>query len=76
MATYIANLKTIRDNACAALAAMSADWVAAGMPPTYAINGQNVDWNSWYTQQMTFIQQLNDQVGAAEPFEIQTQALS
>lgn len=74
MATYAQNLQTALDNACAGLAARSADWIAAGSPPTYNVDGQMVDWNGWFAAQTKFIAELSALAAAAAPFEIQTQA--
>lgn len=74
MATVAANLQTALNNLVAGLAARSADWVAAGSPPTYSIDGQMVDWNGWYASQLKAIADLSGLVSSAAPFEIQTQA--
>lgn len=47
MPTDVENLKTIRSNLIAVIAAKTAEWVASGCPPSFSIDGESYQWDSW-----------------------------
>lgn len=47
MATALTNITTARDNLAQCVANTTAQWLASGAPPTYSIDGESVQWESW-----------------------------
>lgn len=47
MASDVDNLKTIRSNYIATLATESSFQVANGPKPSYSIDGETVNWDTW-----------------------------
>ena len=70
MATYLENLVIIRDGYAQSLATEAAYQVANGPKPDYSIDGQSVSWEAWRSGMMKKLEELNDLIGAADPFEL------
>jgi hypothetical protein len=41
------NAETALNNLLTVLATKTAEWVAAGMPPTFSLDGLSVNWVGW-----------------------------
>lgn len=68
MATDLANLTTIRSNLLSALATAS-----ASPKISYNIDGQSVDYNTYYESLWRQLEQVNKQISTAGgPFEVET----
>jgi hypothetical protein len=65
MATYLANLLTIRDNLCQELATETAYRVTNGPKPTYSIAGRSVSWMEYISGMQAAIKKANDDLIAA-----------
>lgn len=71
MASDAENIATIRSNILAALAESTVN-----PKPTYAIGGQNVDWNGYRTSLMQQLQDLNELADTANgPWEVAIQGI-
>ncbi|HEX3870237.1 MAG TPA: hypothetical protein VHV77_07375 [Pirellulales bacterium] len=71
MPTLLENLMTARQNVAANLAEITAQ-----PKPTYAIDGQEVSWQSLFESYVAQLQALNAQIAAADPFEGVSQGYS
>ena len=69
MPTYIENLKTLRDNMALAAKIQSDNWIAAGCPPSFSIDGESYQFNDWLKSLMDGIAALEERIAAGEPFE-------
>lgn len=65
---YVENLIATRDGLAAVVAAQTAEWVAAGCPPTMSIEGESYSWNEWYQGKLDAIEKLNALIRAAKPY--------
>lgn len=66
MATYVENLTTIRNNYAASLAAES-----AAPKPSYTIDGQSVNWDTYRASLLAAIMQLEERMTTAEVGEVE-----
>lgn len=63
------DLKTSRDNYAAILAAKTAEWLAAGCPPTFSVDGESYQWDAWRDSMVKQIQELTKTINAvASPY--------
>jgi hypothetical protein len=69
MATDLEQLETIRSQALATIAE-----ITANPKPSYTIDGQTVSWNSHLQQLRQTVDWCNRHVAAAQPIEIRSQA--
>ncbi|MBS0207805.1 MAG: hypothetical protein JSS27_02525 [Planctomycetes bacterium] len=67
MPTYLENLLATRDQIAANLAGITAQ-----PKPSYAIDGQQVDWQSLFNSYTQQLAELNAQIAAADPVEVQS----
>lgn len=65
--TQAADLRTIRDQIIANVKAES-----ASPKPSYAIDGESVDWTTWAKAQQDRIEQLNRMINAVDPYILAT----
>jgi hypothetical protein len=68
VATYVENLTAARDNLAAVVADQTAEWVAAGCPPTMSIEGESYQWDSWLTSKTEALDKLNTMIRQAKPY--------
>lgn len=71
MATFLANLKTTRDNMAARLAE-----ITASPKPTYSIDGESYSWESYQSMLAQQLASLNQLIAAQEPFLIRSRGRS
>jgi hypothetical protein len=71
MADYLTNLTTARDNIVAALVAMTAN-----PKPNYIIDGQSVSWGALFNNYQNALQNLNNQIVAANPYEFTSEGVT
>lgn len=77
MATDLANLQAIRSNLLQVLANETLYQVTYGAKPSYAIDGENVQWTEWRDRAMDKLDSLNRLIQVAGgPFEIRTQGVT
>jgi len=67
MPTYLENLLATRDQIAANLAAITVE-----PKPSYAIDGQQVDWQSLFNSYTQQLAELNAQIAAADPVEVRS----
>jgi hypothetical protein len=68
--SVLTTLQTAKSNVCNLIAL-----ITANPKPTYSINGQSVQWESYYRTLTESLKTLNEQIQVAGgPFELQTQA--
>ena len=74
MATAAENLATARDNMALAIKVQTANWTAAGCPPTFSIDGESYQWNDWLRSQSEGLKALQETIAVMDPFELIQQA--
>jgi hypothetical protein len=68
MATRAERLTAIRDNLLQIVEEQTAAWVAAGCPPTFSVDGESYQWDSWLTSKTQAIEQMDKLIQRATPF--------
>lgn len=68
MATRAERLTAIRDNLLQIVEEQTAAWVAAGCPPTFSVDGESYQWDSWLTSKTQAIEQMDKLIQRAIPF--------
>lgn len=73
MPTYAENLTTIRDNYAQALATESAYQITNGPKPSYSIDGESVNWDTWRDSMLAKIDTLEKLIQSASgPFTVRS----
>lgn len=73
MATYAENLTAIRDGYAQTLATEAAYQAANGPKPSYSIDGETVNWDTWRDSMHAKIESLTKQIQAAGgPFSVRS----
>lgn len=71
MPTDLEQIATIRSQTLARMAEITAQ-----PKPTYVIDGQKVNWETYLKQLQATVAWCDNQLGGAEPFEEATQAMT
>lgn len=61
-AATVASLKRSRDNVAAIIETQTDAWVAAGMPPTFSVDGESYSWSEWLAARTKEITDLTDAI--------------
>lgn len=72
MATRAERLTATRDNLLQIVEEQTAAWVAAGCPPTFSVDGESYQWDSWLTSKMQAIESLDKLIQRATPFYVRS----
>lgn len=56
------DLKDARDSLVAIIKAQTAAWESAGCPPTFSVDGESYDWNSWLDSKIKALQDLTETI--------------
>lgn len=72
MATRAERLTAIRDNLLQIVEEQTAAWVAAGCPPTFSIDGESYQWDSWLTSKTQAIETYDKLIQRATPFYVRS----
>lgn len=67
MATVLENLQTAKENLAAKIAEVTLD-----PKPSYAIDGQSVQWESYLAMLINQQEKLNELINLLDPYEIPT----
>ena len=59
MATRAERLTATRDNLLRIVEEQTAAWVEAGCPPTFSVDGESYQWDSWLTSKLDAIKALD-----------------
>lgn len=71
MPTSAENLQTIIDNIMTLIELKTADWIAAGMPPDFSLDGLSVNWASWLKGMMDNLKAMQELLVALQgPFQV------
>lgn len=72
MSTRAERLTAIRDNLLQIVEEQTAAWVAAGCPPTFSVDGESYQWDSWLTSKTQAIEQVDKLIQRAQPFYVRS----
>ena len=73
MASDVDNLRSIRSNYIATLAAESAAQVTNGPKPSYSLDGESVNWDTWRDSMMARIDSISKVIqNLQSPFVIRS----
>lgn len=57
-----------RNSILAIVEAQTAAWESAGCPPTFSVDGESYQWDSWLTSKLDAIDRLDKLIQKAKPF--------
>lgn len=66
--TRVERLTAIRDSLEAIVLAQTTAWEQAGCPPTFSIDGESYQWDSWLTSKTEAIERYTKLISSARPF--------
>lgn len=61
-----------RDNLLAIVEAQTAAWVLAGCPPTFSVDGESYQWDSWLDAKLKALESLDKLIQHASPFYVRS----
>lgn len=61
-------LTAMRDSIERIIVAQTAAWEEAGCPPSFSVDGESYQWDSWLTSKLAAIDSLNKLIQSAKPF--------
>lgn len=61
-ADVVRQLETARDNIGSIIEAQTAAWVTAGCPPTFSVDGESYQWDSWLSSRLEEIDKLTEKI--------------
>ena len=64
----VTRLQNSRDNIEQIVEAQTLAWVAAGCPPTFSVDGESYQWDSWLASKLAAIESLDKLIQRAQPF--------
>ncbi len=68
MPTRAERLTSIRDNLLAIIDSQTEAWVTAGCPPTFSVDGESYQWDSWLTSKLEAIKSLDALIQRAQVY--------
>lgn len=76
MATAKDNLIAARDNLSQIVADQTLLWIADGCPPSFSVDGESEDWNSWLKSKTDAINDLIDLIQKlGSPFVVRSKGV-
>lgn len=71
-AQRVESLKATADAILMEIQTETALWAANGPKPSYSIDGQSVDWNTWLLRRRQALTELFELIQALQPYQLKT----
>ena len=68
MSTRTDRLTASRDNVLQIVEEQTAAWVTAGCPPTFSVDGESYQWDSWLSSKLEAIKSLDALIQRAQVY--------
>lgn len=66
------SLVRIQNSLLAIVEAQTVAWEASGCPPTFSVDGESYQWDSWLTSKMDVLDKLDKAIQKETPFYIRS----
>jgi hypothetical protein len=68
MATRVERLTNTRASLLRIIDEQTEAWVTAGCPPTFSLDGESYQWDSWLTSKLDAVEKLDGLIQRAQPY--------